>query len=193
MMHHKRFGEILVPFSDEQKIEIWKRSIETQMHFAELSIKMRQIGITLAGATIALAIVLYRTDSGYSFNVPYFDFLLPIGTFLLLSAAAILFAAKIIDVGVYHRMLRGAVKFNELYEQSLDIDVGWRSGLTESISAHSRYDNPILQDERGRDGTHWTSDDPRRLAGNRINYFYKFCIYSLVFVAVALAVAENVG
>lgn len=110
-------GELLVPFINEQKIEIWKRSIETQMHFAELSIKMRQIGITLAGATIALAIVLYRTDSVYSFKVPYSDLVLPVGTILFLSAAAILYAAKIIDVGVYHRMLRGAVKFNELYEQ----------------------------------------------------------------------------
>ncbi len=182
-----------MPFSDELKIEIWKRSIETQMHFAELSIKMRQIGITLAGATIALAIVLYRTDSGYSFNVPYFDFLLPIGTILLLSAAAILFAAKIIDVDVYHRMLRGAVKFHELYEQSLDIDVGWQSGLTESISAYSRYDKPILHDKRGSNGTHWTSYKPRRLAGNRINYFYWFCISALVFVAIALAAAENAG
>lgn len=183
-------GELLVPFSNEQKIEIWKRSIETQMHFAELSIKMRQIGITLAGATIALAIVLYRTDSVYSFKVPYSDLVLPVGTILFLSAAAILYAAKIIDVGVYHRMLRGAVKFNELYEQSLDIDVGWQSGLTESISAYSRYDDPILQDKRGSDGTHWTSANPRQLAGNRINKFYWLGIFAFSTVALALAVRK---
>ncbi len=182
-----------MPFSDELKIEIWKRSIETQMHFAELSIKMRQIGLTLAGATIALAVVLYRTGSGYSFKVPYYDFLIPVGTILLLTAAVILLAARIIDVGVYHRMLRGAVKFNELHEQSLDIDMEWQSGLTESISAYSRYKKPILLEERGKDGSHWTSENSRRLAGNRINYFYWICISALVFMAIALAAAENAG
>ena len=182
-----------MPFSDEQKIEIWKRSIETQMHFAELSIKMRQIGLTLAGATIALVVVLYRTGSGYSFKVPYYDFLIPVGTILLLTAAVILLAARIIDVGVYHRMLRGAVKFNELHEQSLDIDMEWQSGLTESISAYSRYKKPILLEERGKDGSHWTSDNSRRLAGNRINCFYWICISALVFMAIALAAAENAG
>lgn len=186
-------GELLMPISDEQKIEIWKRAIETQIHFAELSIKMRQIGLTLAGATIALAIVLYRTGSIYSFKVPYFDFLLPVSTILMLSAAAILFAAKMIDVGVYHRMLRGAVKFNELYEESLDGDVGWRSGLTEAITAHSRFKNPILLDERGSNGSHWRKEDRIDLAGDRINLFYWFCIGGLLFVAVALAVLANAG
>lgn len=182
-----------MPLSDDQKIEIWKRAIETQMHFAELSIKMRQIGVTLAGATIALAIVLYRTDSAYSFNVPYFNFLLPVGTALSLGAAAILFAAKMVDVGVYHRMLRGAVKFNELYEQNLDIDVGWKSGLTEAISASSQYDEPILHDKRQSNGKHWTSKKSKGTAGDRINRFYWFCIGTLLFLAVALAVTKNVG
>lgn len=182
-----------MPLSNEQKIEIWKRAIETQMHFAELSIKMRQIGLTLAGATIALAIFLYRTNSTYSFNVPYTDFLLPVGTILLLSAAAILYAAKIIDIGVYHRMLRGAVKFNELFEESLDGDVGWRTGLTESITAHSRSKKPKLLNERGSNGSHWTKEDRGELAGDRINFFYWFCIAGLVFAAVALIFLANPG
>lgn len=180
-----------MPLNDEQKIEIWKRSIETQMHFAELSIKMRQIGITLAGATIALAIFLYKTDSVYSFYFQYINLNVPIGSVLMLSAAGILYAAKIIDVGVYHKMLRGAVKFNELYEQSLDIDVGWRTGLTESISAYSRYKDPTLQDKRGSDGTHWTSKSTQ-LAGNKINHFYWFCILALIFAAIALAFVDKV-
>lgn len=181
-----------MPLSNEQKIEIWTRSIKTQMHFAELSIKMRQIGLTLAGATIALAILLYRTDAAYSLYVPYLNFMLPVGTILTLSAAVILYAAKIIDVGVYHRMLRGAVKFNELYERTLDDDIGWRSGLTDAISAHSRFKDPVLLDKRNEKGTHWASRKEPALAGNRINYFYWFCIGALVFAAVALALAENV-
>lgn len=180
-----------MPLSDELKIEIWKRAIETQIHFAELSIKMRQIGLTLAGATIALAIVLYRTDSAYSFTVPGYDFLIPVGAILSLIAAVILFAAKIIDVGVYHRMLRGAVKFNELYEKSLDTDVGWPSGLTEAITAYSRFDKPILLDERGSEGIHWKAEKRTRPAGDRIEHFYWFCIAALVIAAIALTFLEN--
>lgn len=178
-------------FSDEQKLEIWKRSIDAQMHFAELSIKMRQIGLTLAGATIALAIVLYRTEAAYSFDIPFTYLSLPVGTILTLGAAGILFAAKRIDVDVYHKMLRGAVRFNELYEETMDSEVGWRSGLTEAISAYSRYEAPKLNNTRGENGMHWSASDRRRPAGNRINQFYWLCISALVAVAVALAIVEN--
>lgn len=180
-----------MPLEVEHKIEIWKRSIETQMHFAELSIKMRQIGLTLAGATIALAIVLYRTNTDFSFDVPLTDISVPVGTILSISAAAILYAASIIDVGVYHRMLRGAVKFNELHEQSLDVDVLWKSGLTEAISAYSRFEKPVLHEERNSKGSHWSAEKKTRSAEYKIRLFYRVCITSLLFAAIALAFAEN--
>ena len=182
-----------MPLSDEDKIKIWERSIETQMHFAELSIKMRQIGLTLAGATIALAIVLYRTDTAFSINVPFISLEIPVGTILTLSAAVILYAAKMIDVDVYHRMLRGAVKFNELYEKTLDNDIGWRSGLTEAISAHSRVEDPVLLEQRNSDGIHWERRKEKGPAGGRIENFYWFCIGALVFAAVVLTFAEKIG
>lgn len=179
--------------NDDQKIEIWQRAIQTQMHFAELSIKMRQIGLTLAGATIALAIVLYRTKTDYSFVIPCIDLVLPIGTILCVSAALILLAARTIDVGVYHRMLRGAVKFNELYEQELSADFGWQSGLTEAISAYSRLKNPKLLDERRKDGTKWEGEKQEGLASNRIDVFYGITILGLLFAGAALAMVENYG
>ena len=43
---------------EEHLLLVWERAIETQMHFAELSIKTRQIGMTVVGATLGLAIVL---------------------------------------------------------------------------------------------------------------------------------------
>ncbi len=182
-----------MPIDDDHKIAIWHRAIETQMHFAELSIKMRQIGLTLAGATIALAIVLYKTGENYSFKIPFLELLLPIGTILCFSAAFILFAAWIVDVGVYHRMLRGAVKFNELYEQDLDQWIGWQSGLTEAISAYSRFKKPKLLDNREEGGTKWVDEKQGSPAGIRINIFYILSIAALIFAGLALGLAENYG
>lgn len=163
------------------------------MHFAELSMKKRQIGLTLAGATIALAIVLYRTDTSYSIEVPWTGFLLPVGTILCESAAFILFAARMIDIGVYHQMLRGAVKFNELYERELDSRIGWKSGLTEAISAYSRYQQPDLLSVRNEEGEKWKDIEQGTLAENKISRFYKYTIWALIISGTALLLAENIG
>ena len=182
-----------MPLDAEQKIQIWERAIQTQMHFAELSIKMRQIGLTLAGATIALAILMYRTGENYSFQIPWTEHLLPVGTILCISAAMILFAARLIDVGVYHRTLRGAVRFNELYEENLDKDVGWKTGLTETISAYSRFKDPELLPERDKGGRKCRDRKSGSLASNKINTFYYLSIFALLIAGFALALVENLG
>ncbi len=179
--------------SDEQRLAIWQRAIETQMHFAELSIKMRQIGLTLAGATVALAIVLYRTNQAFSIEIPCIGLSVPAAAILCISAAIILYGAKILDVDMYHRMLRGAVRFNELYEQQLDELVGWKSGLTEAISAHSRYKSPKLLETRKKGELNiWEESEKSSLAGNKINRFYHVAIGALSFSAVFLIFANNV-
>jgi len=145
-----------MPIEDKLKIEIWHRAIETQMHFAELSLKMRQIGLTLVGATVAFAIVMYRTDYAFSVPLPWTEAHVPAATILFCTAAAILFGVRTIDVGVYHRMLRGAVKFNENYEKKIASEVEWDSGLTQTISAYSRLKDPVF--ENGE----WVSNKKRR-------------------------------
>ncbi len=183
----------MADLEDEHLIAIWKQGIETQMHFAELSIKMRQIGLTLAGATLALAIVIYRTDSQFSFILPLGSQStnLPISTVLCVSAAIILFGAKILDADMYHKMLRGAVRFNELLEPIMDEKIRWRAGLTETISAYSRYtdETRTLLDNR-EDNKIWTGDI-KRLAGNKISRFYWLCIISLLGASAGFLIVGN--
>lgn len=185
--------ENAMSLNTETKIEIWKQAIETQMHFAELSIKMRQIGLTLAGATVALAIVLYRTEQSFSFQLPGVGTLIPVGSVLCFSAALILYAARSIDVGVYHRMLRGAVRFNELYERELDADLQWKTGLTEAISAYSRYRSPTLQAQRASDGSFWRDDRGAKPAGERVSRFYWITIGALFISGMSFWFVENFG
>lgn len=176
----------------EELLELWKQGIETQMHFAELSIKMCQLGLTLAGATLALTVVVYRSNAEFSIEIPFTCLAMPIATLLCLSAAIILFAAKTLDAGMYHTMLRGAVKFNDLLEVKMDEHYGWSAGLTETISAYSRFKKPELTKFRSGTNSVW-SGKKIRLAGARIETFYWICIGSLVLAAIGFLFATNVG
>ncbi len=165
----------------------------TQMHFAELSIKMRQLGITLAGGTLAIAILLYKTDSDYVFKISNPSIEVPISSLLMIAAAAILSAAWIVDVGVYHKMLRGAVKFNELFERKMEAFFDWDAGLTETISAYSRYKEPFLLDKRARDGKIWSKVGKASDAGKRISWFYRLSVFALLFASGLLMYFHNTG
>ncbi|WP_417451209.1 hypothetical protein [Kordiimonas sp.] len=168
-----------------KKLEIWKQAIATQMHFAELSIKMRQIGLAMAGATLALAVVLYREGGAYLIEICSLK--IPVSAILCISAAGILYAAKIIDVDVYHNMLRGAVKFNEKFEQEHRASLHMSTGLTQTISAYSRYEAPVFNAQTGN----WEDAKVGKLAASKIDKFYWFCIAFLVIAALGLMLVSN--
>src|ERR1700724_133737 len=84
---------------DDQLLLVWERAIQTQMHFAELSLKTRQVGMTVVGATLGLAIVLNRTSSGFVLTFHNWEF--PITSVLCWAAAIVLFAIRLLDVEVY--------------------------------------------------------------------------------------------
>jgi len=165
----------------EDFLRIWERSIETQMHFAELSIKTRQIGMTVVGATLALAVVLYRTD--HQFSIPIFSYSIPVSSILCWTAALVLFAIKLLDVGVYHQMLRGAVAFNEDFERTnLREFFGTEKGLTQAISFFSRHPGARLENGKYLDKrTHRL-----QVAGDRISHFYWLLISSLMLAGIVL-------
>jgi hypothetical protein len=166
-------------------ITVWDRAIQTQMHFAELSIKTRQVGMTVVGATLGLAIVLNRTTGGFSLEIGTVE--VPITAVLCWTAAVVLVAIWLLDVGVYHRMLRGAVAFNEELEQKqLRAVFGTEKGLTEAISYFSRY-----PDARLEAGKYASARETRRHnAGNRISGFYVVLITALVCAGLALLFAS---
>jgi hypothetical protein len=172
--------------SDHEKslLLVWERAIQTQMHFAELSIKTRQIGMTVVGATLGLAIVLARSDS--SFNIAFAGYSLPITSVLCWTSALVLFAIWILDVTVYHQMLRGAVAFNEeLEEKNLLQLFGTDKGLTQAISFFSRHpDAEYKNSSYGR-----RNEKKIHYAGNRISLFYWLMIGALILAGLALKFA----
>ena len=103
----------------EHYIAIWSKAIDTQMHFNDLSVKSRQLGLTFIVAVLGVAILLLTRSNDFAINIPLFGgtLQLHVSVLLFLAASLALNAVKILDLNVYHKMLRGAVAFGEDFEE----------------------------------------------------------------------------
>lgn len=116
-----------MPATDEEKqlyFSIWAKAVETQMHFNEMSVKSRQFGLAFVAAALGLAIVLFSRGEEFAFAVPIcggFD--LHATVLIILASAFALYAVRILDINVYHKMLRGAVTFGEDFERTYMKDI----------------------------------------------------------------------
>lgn len=123
---------------------IWSKAIDTQMHFNEMSVKSRQLGLTFVAAALGVAMVLISRDGDFSIPVDFcfLNFSIHVSVIIMLGAAGVLHLVSILDLKVYHRMLRGAVTFGEDFEEKymkkiFELD----KGMTQAISHFSRHDD----------------------------------------------------
>ena len=169
-------------------LSVWKTAIETQKHFAELSIKMRQLGLTLTGAVLAVAIVLLKDEA--QTVVTLFGLKLPLVSLVFFTAAGVLYAASVLDVKVYHKMLRGAVRFNELFEDKHAEEMFGTVGMTQTISAYSRNkETPELLPQTKR----WLPPKKSYNAGRKITLFYWVPMMALISIGIAAIFSANVS
>ena len=132
------------------QVEMWKESISSTKHFTEMSVKMRQLGLTFVVAAFALAITLLSQYPSARIPIPIGDweYDLHMSGPIIIASVVGLFVTKLLDVKLYHRMLRGSVAFTEELEskvlrpQLMNTD----RGLAESISFHSRSKRPAPTD-----------------------------------------------
>ncbi len=133
-----------VPTPEQQKIylAIWQKAVDTQMHFNEMSVKARQFGLTFVAAALGLGVVILTRGPDFVLPIAYLGFELHGAVLLIAASAFALFAVSLLDLNVYHRMLRGAVTFGE------DFVVNYMSqifqlekGMTQAISHFSRFDD----------------------------------------------------
>lgn len=169
----------------EQAIEIWKRAVETQMHFNEMSTKSRQLGLTFVVAALGLAVVLLGEGKDVAFSIPICTYHLSIhvSVLIVLVSAVALYAVRTLDLGVYHRMLIGAVTFGEEFERANLVK--WMQtplGMTEFISLYSRYADAGKQGDGSYKGT------IKKSAGEKLSQFYRVCISLLLLVALCLLI-----
>lgn len=161
------------PCTDQQQVyvAIWSKAVETQMHFNEMSVKSRQFGLAFVAASLGLGIALL--SRGEEFAIPInicggFD--LHVAVLIVISGALALSAVRVLDLNVYHKMLRGAVTFGEDFEQHymkqiFDLEMG----MTQAISHYSRHQDSNV-DKTGAK-YHYTGKD-KKDAYKKIKAFY---------------------
>lgn len=86
-------------------IDIWKKSIDTQMHFNDIEIKIRGIVVSILLATFAAAGVAIR----YNLNLFLHDFKIPLSSCLFGVSSIGVFLLWMMDYLWYHKLLYGAV------------------------------------------------------------------------------------
>lgn len=164
------------------KKEIWAKAVDTQMHFNEMSVKTRQLGLSFVVAALGLAVVLLSRSDDIFISVVWgrTEFNLHVAGPIILIAAVVLMAVRKLDLGVYHQMLRGAVEFGMEFEKKnlRDEVMKTKYGMTEFISLYSRHKIKKTGDEYVPQGE--TS------AEDKINKFYNLGIFSLMGTAVLM-------
>jgi hypothetical protein len=179
------------PDSERNKlyVEIWAKAVETQMHFNEMSVKSRQIGLAFVAAALGLSVVLLSRREDFSFAIGRIE--LHVSVVLLITAFFALWAVKLLDLDVYHRMLRGAVTFGEDFEEHYMKQVFQLSkGMTQAISHFSRYQDAGRT--IGPDGKYQYTGDNKLSAELKIRRFYNYAGVALVTAALALFGVTNI-
>lgn len=175
----------LPPDQQQIYVSIWEKVVDTQMHFNEMSVKARQFGLTFVAAALGLGVVLMSRGQEFMISVPLgsgFD--IHAVVILILAGAFALYAVRMLDLNVYHKMLRGSVTFGEDFEEHymkriFDLE----KGMTEAISHFSRHSDAKV--DRKGPKYHYTGSDMRN-AETKIRMFYNVSISLLIGTAAVL-------
>lgn len=180
-----------MPSPEQQQIyvSIWAKAVDTQMHFNEMSVKSRQFGLAFVAAALGLGIALLARNEDFSIAVHFLGgFDLNMTVLIAFAAAVGLYAVELLDLHVYHKMLRGAVTFGEDFEEKYMKEIfALEKGMTQAISHFSRFeDASILKSDKG---SYSYTGKIRKNALIKIQKFYCFSIGALCVLGVCLFVA----
>lgn len=177
-----------------QYISIWAKAVDTQMHFNEMSVKSRQLGLTFVAAALGVAVVLLTRADDFAFPVVEIGkivFQLHVSVVLVLGALAALAAVRGLDLNVYHKMLRGAVTFGEDFEENYMKEVfDLEKGMTQAISHFSRYQD--AGKKTSASGKYEYTGDCKITAEDKIRTFYRHAMIFLCGAALALFLVTNI-
>lgn len=179
----------------EQYIAIWAKAVDTQMHFNEMSVKSRQLGLTFVAAALGVGIVLLTR--GETFSIPVaicgHEYQLHAAVILVIGASFGLYAVRGLDLNVYHKMLRGAVTFGEDFEeQYMKRIFNLEKGMTQAISHFSRYSDAGKASTKPK-GKYKYTGSSAVTAEHKIRAFYRNTLICLIVAALALLIVTNLA
>ncbi|MGP8193479.1 MAG: hypothetical protein ACLQLT_12765 [Methylovirgula sp.] len=118
------------------RVEYWKQIASIQMHFNDLCIRTRWLGLTAVATLVAAAAVSEKEN--IRFSLP-FCFLHSIGlpSVLMLISLMVLGALWFLDLHYYYKMLIASVDYGETLERAIVADLKiTNGGITSHISAN---------------------------------------------------------
>lgn len=121
----------------EAKIESWKVTIDTQMHFNEMAMKIRHFGFILLAAVLGAAGFSLRSDQELSFSVYSISITLPVASLLIFFGALIWFFIMFLDTKWYSPFLVASVKAGLKIETEINQMIGGGFYLTSQIKEDS--------------------------------------------------------
>jgi phosphoglycolate phosphatase-like HAD superfamily hydrolase len=140
-----RFAEIFIhcdfePFSQvktaekaKDAMEVWKKCVDVQQHFNDLSLRIRNFAITVVGALLAAVGFTYQ----YGLETEFAGYRFAAGLGFVVAAVFAWGSFFLMDRFWYHILLRGAVSHASSLENQLNGRIPG-IGLTNKISDASR-------------------------------------------------------
>lgn len=173
----------------KQIIEIWKTIVEVQMHFNDISMRIRSMFITIILALFASIGFLLNKE----LNLEIFAYNVQFATLMPLFGIFATWLFYFIDRYWYHRLLVGSVKHAIEIEKKYKNDMPELS-LSDAIGEESPY--------QPRGGVRWLANllvrhDKYRETGKlhsdgKIELFYKSVILALALTTIMLALFGGV-
>jgi hypothetical protein len=98
---------------------------------------------------VAVVLLSRGDDFALSVDLTIIKLQLHISVVLILGAWLALIAVKILDLNVYHKMLRGSVAFGEDFEENYMKDIfKLNKGMTQAMSHFSRFQDAVITHPR---------------------------------------------
>lgn len=115
-------------------VEMWKQTVEVQMHFNDIEWKIRGLAMTVLTFALGGASLALRENS----SIAILSFEISLASAVLIVGLILWVAFYFVDAGWYHRLLIGAVRHGEALETELRRMLPV-TGLTHEITAYSSY------------------------------------------------------
>lgn len=115
------------------KVDIWKTVVNTQQHFNDLEMRIRNFAILILSAFIGAIGVSFK--SGFVIN--FFDIHIAASAILNLAAAIIWMLFYFMDVYWYHPLLKGSVEQGMRLEKNINYELNGLIGLAQTITDKS--------------------------------------------------------
>ena len=113
-------------------IEIWKKTVDVQMHFNDLELRIRNYAITLIAALLGVSAFAIEKDLFIRIG----NSTVPVAVILVVVAFIAWGAFYFMDRFWYHRLLYGSIKHGQKIEERMGLSYP-EIGLTKSIGEES--------------------------------------------------------